>query len=202
VKRDRDQRVTDGPPGERLDLLLARARWPELTAEATARLEDRFRRLRRGRRAPLWMAAAAAILITAAGIVMWASHTGRRTPDQPKPVAVGSAGQDDDLRDELGRAEAEADVRATVVERMLALEAALVRQGELQRLDARLERAERVALDLDEAVGVIAYNADRVGKREGGRETAIAAYREIIRMFSASRWAELGRKRLDKIQNS
>jgi hypothetical protein len=166
------------------------------------RLEARFRRLRRRSRGWLWAAAAAVAI--AAGLGLWASRRRPTTTDEPlvREVAGDPDEKADRLRDEMARLEAEVKLRMTVVRHMLALEAALDRRDELRRVRARLDAAERIAREIDEAAGVIVYDADRTGRQEGGRESAIAAYRDVIRLFPRTRWAELARKRLNEIGKS
>ncbi len=147
------------------------------------------------------LGAAAAAIVAAVGMALLLPNdtdTGPRKATEK--VIADQNGEIAALRAEIARLEAEVESRLAAVRHMLALEAAERRRDELRRQLARPDMAEQIAREVDEAAFIIVYDADRQRKRQGGRASAIAAYRDVVRLFPQTRWAKVAQNRLTEIE--
>ena len=85
--------------------------------------------------------------------------------------------------------------------RMREREADYQRISKLRQELVRLDAAEQIAREVDEAVCIMLYDADQRLKHPGKREAAVAIYRNVIRLFPQSRWADVAREKLSNIQS-
>ena len=157
------------------------------TPEAVSRRLRRRTSLRRA-------AAGGAVALAAVGILLFATYR-----PQPAGDARQAAADEAALRAEIARLEARADARLAEARRLLAIQAARHRRDECLRQLARLDTAERIAQEAEETAFIIVYDADRLRERQGGTESAAAAYREAVRLFPQTKWAEVARKKLARI---
>jgi len=176
--------------GEDLSRLAARAGGGPAPGRVLKRLEVRTLRRRVGAAGAL-----AAAIVTAAAVMTLSS--GPRVKTQEVAGAEEAA-----LRAEIARLQAEAEWRTDVVRHMLALERQRRLDEELRRQLARPDPAEQIVRDVEEVAFVIVHDADRVRQEEGGLESAVAAYRQVVRLFPRTRWANVARKRLADIDKS
>ena len=61
-----------------------------------------------------------------------------------------------------------------------------------------MDIADQIARDVDEAVFVMIYDADR-RLAQGQRDSAIKVYKQVIRLFPQNRWAKVAREKLADI---
>jgi hypothetical protein len=186
-----------------------RAGVPRLTpnlAGRTYRVYAQRRRVRAG------LSVAASMLIVA-GII----HMGRGivfrgdTTELRQDVVVGRDGPQQAVQVEIEQLRAEvAQLRAEAEERKAILTEVLKRQERQERID-RLEALERQVRQqgdpsaevnrlVERAALVILYQADRKYNELDLKESAIADYRQVIKLYPETRWAESARQRLADIK--
>ena len=151
---------------------------------------------RRLRRPTLLRRAGAGGALALAAVAMLVFGTPR-----PRPAGdAKQAGADEAaLRAEIARLEARADARLAEARHLLAIAAARHRRDECLRQLARLDTAERIARQAEETAFIIVYDADRLREQPGRIQSAVAGYREAVRLFPQTKWGEVARKRLAQI---
>ena len=151
---------------------------------------------RRLRRPALLRRAGAGGALALAAVAMLVFGTPR-----PRPAGdAKQAGADEAaLRAEIARLEARADARLAEARHLLAIAAARHRRDECLRQLARLDTAERIARQAEETAFIIVYDADRLREQPGRIQSAVAGYREAVRLFPQTKWGEVARKRLAQI---
>ena len=156
---------------------------------------------RRLRRMTLLRRAGAGGALALAAVAMLLFGIPRPQPaDDPKQTADEAALRADAaLRAEIARLEARADARLAEARHLLAIAAARHRRDECLRQLARLDAAERVARHAEETAFIIVYDADRLREQPGRIQSAVAGYREAVRLFPQTKWGEVARKRLVQI---
>ncbi len=177
-----------------LESLLQRA---DAEAGAGPKLgEDLAQRVRqmawRARRVRLRAAAVAASVVLAGGLIWMFSV------NEPTGVGPSEAEQVAALRAEIERLDAEVASLVTAVREMRELEAEYARLQELGRELAGADISYQIARDVDEAVFIMIYDADR-RLEAGQRESAAGVYKQVIRLFPQNRWAKVAREKLSKI---
>ncbi len=148
-------------------------------------------------------AVAAGIIATVALSLVMSRDSRTRPHDETKLAGETVPEQSDEiaaLRADIASLEAEVESRLVVVRHVLALEAVERRRDELRRQLAQPDIAEQIAREVDEAAFIIVYDADKQQKRQGGRASAIAAYRDVVRLFPQTRWAKVAQNRLTEIE--
>ena len=68
----------------------------------------------------------------------------------------------------------------------------------LRRQLALLKATDPIDREIDEAIYVMMYDAD-TRLQDGRRQSAIQTYKEVIRLFPDSRWAEIAKDKLNEI---
>ena len=157
---------------------------------------------RRLRRPALLRRAGAGGALALAAVAMLVFGTPRPRPaGDAKQAAADEAAlrADAALRAEIARLEARADARIAEARHLLAIAAARHRRDECLRQLARLDTAERIARQAEETAFIIVYDADRLREQPGRIQSAVAGYREAVRLFPQTKWGEVARKRLAQI---
>ena len=149
---------------------------------------------RRLRRTTLLRRAGAGGALALAGVAMLLFGTLR-----PQPADEAALRADAALRAEIARLEARADARLAEARHLLAIAAARRRRDECLRQLARLDAAELVARQAEETAFIIVYDADRLREQPGRIQSAVAGYREAVRLFPQTKWGEVARKKLAQI---
>ena len=203
MMHEKNQPTSEGRAGDPLDSLLREARWPEPSPESLRRLEEHFRGLHPPRSARLWWpAAAAAVLALAVGTRIWLTRAGPQQPSKPKEaVAKDPDAQAGRLRAEIAQLDAEAESHIAAVRVMLAMERTEQYEKELRRYRMKVTAAERIAREVEQTAFAIVYNADRMRKQDNELASAVAAYRDVIRLFPYTPSADVARKRLKNLEN-
>ncbi len=172
---------------------------PELGEDLPQRLRQMARRARRIR---LSVGAMAASIVLAGGLIWLFSVNGPSGPGAHEQTANVVEANDADelaaLRVEIERLDAEVASLSAAVRRMRELEADYQQLHELRRELARLDISDKIAREVDEAVFIMIYDADRRLK-EGQKKSAEDIYRDVIRLFPRNRWAKVAREKLAKI---
>ena len=138
--------------------------------------------------------AGGALALAAVGILLCATYRPRPAGDAKRDAADEAA-----LRAEITRLEVRADARIAEARHLLAIAAARRRRDEHLRRLARLDAAERIAREAEETAFIIVYDADRLREQPGRTQSAIAGYREAVRLFPQTKWGEVARKKLAQI---
>lgn len=157
---------------------------------------------RRLRRPTLLRRAGAGGALALAAVAMLLFSMPRPQPaDEPKQAAADRAAlrADAALRAEIARLEARADARIAEARHLLVIAAAHRRRDECLRQLARLDTAERIARQAEETAFIIVYDADLLREQPGRIQSAVAGYREAVRLFPQTKWAEVARKKLAQI---
>jgi hypothetical protein len=115
----------------------------------------------------------------------------------PAPPAPG-----EDLRAELARLKAEADLRQDLVRRLLAAEDAHKQQAKLRQLQGRPSAAEGIDRAIARAASIMVYQADNLLDPKKDRQTIIATYRQVVELFGKTQSANVARQRLREIEKS
>ncbi len=179
---------------------------PSLTANLAERT---YRMYARGRRISVGLSTAAGLILVA-GIFYWgrgnlfSSQPSASQPEiavntgEPKQFAQGEIEQ---LRTEVAQLRAEAELRTAILAEVLE------RQAQQERVRA-LERQVRGQPDpltevnrlIERAALVTVYQADRKYNELDLKESAIADYRQVIKLYPETNWAERARQRLADIE--
>jgi hypothetical protein len=147
--------------------------------------------------------AAAAMIVVAVGVEMWGriGTAGKAAP--PTVAAVGTGGKQADvekLRREIRELKLEVDTRMAMLEQVLARQEQKNRLAQAQRkLAAMKDPLVEVKEQLDKAAFIIVYQADRKYNELDLKESAIADYRQVIKLYPQTMWAEKAQERLNGI---
>ncbi len=169
-------------------------------------LADRVRRLARRRHRTQTAVRVAAAAALAVGIG-WAvsSATLRHGPGDrtvalpPPPVASPSPEEVDQLRSQFAQLRQEASELAAQIRGMIAIQEQWERLARMEQAVAGLESGEEIRAQMERAAFTIVYQADRMDRELGLRESALRAYREAIRLFPETSSAKVARDRLAEI---
>jgi hypothetical protein len=195
---------------DRIQELLQQADEKAGDPSLTANLADRTYQIYAQRRRITVALSTAAGLILVAGIIylgrgLLFSHQPSESqpiiavnPEESKQYAQGEIEQ---LRVEVAQLRAEAEVRTAIL-------AEVLKRQEQQDRIRTLERQVRGQSDplaevnrlIERAALVTVYQADRKYNELDLKESAIADYRQVIKLYPETRWAERARQRLTEIE--
>lgn len=172
-----------------------------------ADLADRVRQLagRRHRTQVVIRTAAAAVVAIGLGLAIRSAAVrpgvddGQAVSQQPAPAPSPSDEEVTRLRMEIAQLRREADDLAEQIRGMAVIQQQRQRLDRLERAVARLESGEEVRAEMERAAFTIVYQADRMYRELGRRESAVEAYREAIRLFPETASAQIARTRLSEI---
>lgn len=149
-------------------------------------------------------AVAAAIALAFAGVFLFRAAPQRTGPHRPStpldavPVASG------DSREELARLRAELDQLRADVDATLAMVKAVKAQQQEMRVaemaQAMPDPQEQIRRELDQAAFTLVYQADRMYRELGLKQSAIRDYRQVIELYPATPSAQVARERLARIE--
>ena len=176
---------------------------PRLPADLVGQVR---RRAQRARRIRMGFGALAAAMVLSGGLIWLFSSNLAQAPgpyDQPGIVERAGPGANDEeelarLRTEIERLDAQVASLSAAVQQMRQVEADYRRLNELRRELVSLDISDQIAREVDEAVFVMIYDADR-RLAQGQRDSAIKVYKQVIRLFPQNRWAKVAREKLAKI---
>jgi hypothetical protein len=161
--------------------------------EVARRVFGRWRR-RRARRIAGIAVTASALLGMSTWMFVHPTFDARRDP----AVIVASKPRGEELRQRLARLESQIDSDERIANHMLAIERLSRAKARLAELDiptvtVRVDPADRAAC-------CALYQADRIARINGAKQSAERAYREIIDYFPGSPSADAARQRLGEPQ--
>jgi tetratricopeptide (TPR) repeat protein len=166
---------------------------PEQASVDTGIIRHRAHKRYLARKIVFFTAAAAAIILT---ISVWTLSV--RTT---KPI-----GDNDGLvrlQAQVKYLQARTDATLKLVQEMLQKEQ---KQRELEALQAQLESIgdprEEISQQVERTALILVFQADRMYRELGQKNSAIQAYSRVIELFPQSRWAKVARQRLLDIQNA
>jgi CRISPR/Cas system CSM-associated protein Csm2 small subunit len=149
---------------------------------------------RAGRRQTINLAAriaAAAVVVIALGI--W-SFNAKKTRDRQRIIA---------LEVQIKQLQAQTDVTLNFIREVLDEERKQRRLNELRaRLASYNDPLEEIRKQVDKTAFILVYQANRMYREHGQKDSAIRAYNRVIELFPQSRWAEVARQRISEIQNN
>lgn len=171
-----------------------------------ADLADRVRRLarRRHRTRVVVRAAVAAVVVAGLGLAVHSAAVRNEpseltTAQQPTPPDPASNEEVARLRSEIAQLRQEANALAEQIRGMTAIQEQRQRLDQLEQAVARLESGEEVRGEMERAAFTIVYQADRMYRELGLRDSAVEAYREAVKLFPDTPSAEIARTRLIEI---
>jgi len=136
--------------------------------------------------------AAAAVLLLGAAIWGISAWTGP-TPSRQKVAS---------LETQVALLQARTDAALNLIHEVLEQER---NQHELEALEAKLasipDPLEEMQKQADRTAFTLVYQADRLYRELDKTDSAVAAYKRVIRLFPANQWAEVARQRLSEIEN-
>jgi hypothetical protein len=139
------------------------------------------------------IAAAAAIILT---ISVWTLSVRTTKP-------VGSNDEVARLKAQVVYLQARTDATLKLVQEMLQKEQ---KQRELEALQAQLESIgdprEEISQQVERTALILVFQADKMYRELGQKNSAMQAYSRVIELFPQSRWAKVARQRLLDIQNA
>jgi len=142
--------------------------------------------------APL-IAAAAVIILT---ISVWTLSFRTAKP-------VGDNDELARLQAQVKYLQARTDATLKLVQEMLQKEQ---KQRELEALQAQLESIgdprEEISQQVERTALILVFQADKMYREPGQKNSAMQAYSRVIELFPQSRWAKVARQRLLDIQNA
>lgn len=105
------------------------------------------------------------------------------------------------LQQEVKQLSRKAESTLALVQEVLAWQDRQARIDTLSRQLARYENpANTVESQIDETAYILVYQADRMVKEHNLKDAAIKNYRQVIRYFPETQWAETARERLQKLE--
>lgn len=190
-----------------VETLLQQADWAAGPSPASrVDLADRVRRLarRRHRTQTAVRVTAAAVVAIGVGLAVHSVTLRHRLEDRivalpPPPAASPSPEEVAQLRSQLAQLQKEANDLAARIRGMTAIQEQRERLARMERAVASLESGEAVRAQMERAAFTIVYQADRMDRELGLRESALRAYREAIRLFPETPSAKIARDRLAEI---
>jgi hypothetical protein len=166
---------------------------PEQASVDTGIIRHRAHKRYLARKIVFFTAAAAAIILT---ISVWTLSV--RTT---KPI-----GDNDGLvrlQAQVKYLQARTDATLKLVQEMLQKEQ---KQRELEALQAQLESIgdprEEISQQVERTALILVFQADKMYRELGQKNSAMQAYSRVIELFPQSRWAKVARQRLVDIQNA
>ncbi|MBN1505655.1 MAG: hypothetical protein JW955_02350 [Sedimentisphaerales bacterium] len=136
--------------------------------------------------------AAAAVTTFAATLWIVCTHIERA---QPQLATVAS------LEAQIKQLQVRTDATLQLVQEVLKKDR---QQRRLASLEAELLSIPDPRLEIERQVDktafILVYQADRLYKELNQTDSAVAAYKEVIQLFPANRWAEVARERLAEIE--
>ncbi len=136
--------------------------------------------------------AALALLATA----LW-THCMQTEKARPEPVAPRIAS----LENQVRQLQEQTTATLRLVQEMLEKDR---QQRRLAALEAELasipDPMQEIERQVDETAFILLYQADRLYKELNQRESAVAAYKEVIQLFPDNQWADVARERLAQIE--
>jgi len=139
------------------------------------------------------LAAAAAIILIAAGIWRQADDNSRQPKEQEKITA---------LEAQVKQLQASTDAAVALIHEVLEDER---RQSRLVELEAELasipDPIEEIEKQVDKTAFILVYQADLLYRKLNETESAIETYNRVIRLFPKNQWAAVARQRLSEIEN-
>ena len=162
---------------------------PALPEDLHDRVVRRWRRRRAGRR--LSYAAGLVAAVAAAG--MWLALTGPTKPTGLPPEGIHPTASG------VRALNAAADARLATVERVLDLGRRRRALGAAASSDP-IDPVKEVRRQIDRSAYLILLRADRMYQVTGRRDSAIATYQQVIKMFPQTPWAEVARQRESALQ--
>lgn len=138
--------------------------------------------------------AAAAVLTIAIAMLSYPRQA--QTPlRQPQPQQIAS------LEDQVKQLKAQTDATLKLVQEVLERDR---QERRLAALEAELasipDPVRQMEQQVDRSAFLLLYQADRLYKELNQTESAVATYKEVIRLFPENQWANVARERLSQIE--
>lgn len=137
---------------------------------------------------------AAAILLIAFGIYQLVRTPANDTREQMRLAA---------LKAEVEQLRQQTDATLKLVREVIKNQR---RRSQLQALEAKLasipDPLEQMQRQADKTAFILVYQANRMYEELDQKDSAIQTYNRVIELFPQSKWAEVARERLLKIQNN
>jgi tetratricopeptide (TPR) repeat protein len=150
-------------------------------------------RVRRRRLLRAGIPAAAAVLV-ATGLWVTCMRTAKPQP-QPQPQRLAS------LEEQVRQLRAQTDATLKLVQEVLQRDR---QDRRLAALEAELagipDPMQEIDRQVDRTAFILLYQADRLYNELNQTESAVRAYKEIIRLFPENQWADVARERLSRIE--
>jgi tetratricopeptide (TPR) repeat protein len=151
------------------------------------------RRVRRRRLVRVAVPASLAAVLAVTAALSALSMLTRKPQAAPQRIAS--------LEEQVKQLQARTDVTLKLVQEVL----------ERDRQDRRLAALEtelasipdpvrEIDRQVDQTAFILVYQADKLYKELNQRESAVAAYKEVIQLFPTNRWATVARERLSQIE--
>lgn len=173
--------------------------------DLAARVRRRAAQHRIVRRTGGALAAAIALALGATFAFRAASHKAAppETPMRPDAVQVAIADSQEELaqlRAELDQLRAEADSTLAIIEAVKTQQQQRARAAAIAQ--ASSDPQEQIRQELDRAAFTIVYQADRMYRELGLKQSAIRDYRQTIELFPGTPAAQVARERLTQIETN
>jgi len=137
-------------------------------------------------------ASLAAVLAVAAALSALWMHT--REP-LPQPQRIAS------LEKQVQQLQAQTDATLKLVQEVLERDRQDRRLAALETELASIpDPVKEIDRQVDETAFILIYQADKLYQELNQRESAVAAYKEVIQLFPTNRWAAVARERLSQIE--
>lgn len=183
-----------------------RAGEPRLTANLAERT---YRAYARRRRVTVGLSTAAGLILVAGIVYMTRGivFRGGSTESRQKVVAERNGsremvqGEIEQLRAEVAQLRAEAEFRTAILAEVLRVQKQQAKIRALERqVRSQTDPLAEVNRLVERAALVTVYQADRKYNELDLKESAIADYRQVIKLYPETRWAENARQRLAEIE--
>ena len=148
------------------------------------------------RRVALRSAAAVIVLAAGASTVFWRRGTPPAGTEMPAATSSASMAR---LAAQTSELEAEADWRLVVARRTSAIQVQQARIADLNRQAAQPDPVLAAKREVERAAGTLFQQGDLLYRELGLPARAADSYREVLRLFPASAWAEPARERLSEL---
>jgi len=137
-------------------------------------------------------ASLAAVLAVAAALSAVWMRTGESLP-QPQRIAS--------LEKQVQQLQAQTDTALKLVQEVLERDRQDRRLAALETELASIpDPVQEIDRQVDKTAFILVYQADKLYKELNQRESAVAAYKEVIQLFPTNRWAAVARERLSQIE--
>ncbi|MHC4706853.1 MAG: tetratricopeptide repeat protein [Planctomycetota bacterium] len=138
--------------------------------------------------------AAAAMVLIAFGIYQLVDTNGGGTNEEIRHAALNA---------EVEQLRAQTDATLKLVREVIENQR---RRSQLQALEAKLasipDPLEQMQRQADKTAFILVYQANQMYEELDRKDSAIQTYNRVIELFPQSKWAEVARERLLKIQNN